>query len=59
MERIELVLRNNNRPVADLSDFSVAEAKKAHDFHKGFAQYSQTPLTSLPGLAKALGVAGV
>ena len=59
MERIELVLRNNNRPVADLSDFSVAEAKKAHDFHEGFAQYSQTPLTSLPGLAKALGVASV
>lgn len=59
MERMELVLREGSRPAADLSDFSVAEAKKAHDFHAGFAQYSRTPLTSLPGLAKALGVASV
>lgn len=59
MERIELVLREGGRPAADLKDFSVAEAKKAHDFHAGFTQYSQTPLTSLPGLAKALGVESV
>ena len=43
MERMELVLRDGHRPAADLKDFSVAEAKKAHDFHAGFAQYSQTP----------------
>ena len=59
MERMELVLRDGHRPAADLKDFSVAEAKKAHDFHAGFAQYSQTPLTSLPGLAKALGVENI
>ena len=59
MERMELVLRDGHRPAADLKDFSVAEAKKAHDFHAGFAQYSQTPLTSLPGLAKALGVESI
>ena len=59
MERMELVLRDGHRPTADLKDFSVAEAKKAHDFHAGFAQYSQTPLTSLPGLAKALGVESI
>ena len=59
MERMELVLRDGHRPAADLKDFSVAEAKKAHDFHAGFAQYSQTPLTSLPGLAKALEVESI
>ena len=59
MERMELVLRDGHRPAADLKDFSVAEAKKAYDFHAGFAQYSQTPLTSLPGLAKALGVESI
>lgn len=59
MERIELVLREGSRPAADLCDFSVAEAKKAHDFHAGFAQYTETPLTSLPGLAKALGVENI
>ena len=59
MDRMELVLREGSRPAADLTDFSVAEAKKAHDFHAGFSQYSQTPLTSLPGLAKALGVESV
>ena len=59
MERMELVLLDGHRPAADLKDFSVAEAKKAHDFHAGFAQYSQTPLTALPGLAKALGVESI
>ena len=59
MDPIKLVLREGGRPSADLSSFSVAEAKKAHDFHAGFAQYSRTPLTSLPGLAKALGVTSV
>ena len=59
MDRMELVLREGSRPAADLTDFSVAEAKKAHDFHAGFSQYSQTPLTSLPGLAKALGVESI
>ena len=59
MDHIKLVLRGEGRPAADLKDFSVAEAKKAHDFHAGFSQYSQTPLTSLPGLATALGVESV
>ena len=59
MDHIKLVLRGEGRPAADLKDFSVAEAKKAHDFHAGFSQYSRTPLTSLPGLAKALGVESV
>ncbi len=59
MERMELVLRKGSRPAADLKDFSVDEAKKAHAFHAGFAQYAETPLTSLPGLAKALGVESI
>ncbi len=59
MEMIKLVLRDKARPAADLSAFSPAEAQKAHDFHAGFAQYAQTPLTSLPALAKKLGVASI
>lgn len=59
MERMELVLRKGSRPAADLKDFSVDEAKKAHAFHAGFAQYAETPLTPLPGLAKALGVESI
>ena len=43
-------------PATDLSAFTEAEAKKAHDFHASFDVYQQTPLTPLPGLAKALGV---
>lgn len=46
-------------PATDLSAFSEAEAKKAHDFHASFDVYAETPLTGLPGLAKALGVASV
>ena len=59
MERMELVLRKGSRPAADLKDFSVDEAKKAHAFHAGFAQYAETPLTFLPGLANALGVESI
>ena len=59
MEKIELVLRGKNRPTADLSAFSYEEAQKARNFHAGFAQYTETPLTSLSNLAKALGVASI
>ena len=44
------------KPATDLSAFCEAEAKKAHDFHASFDVYQETPLTSLPGLAAALGV---
>ena len=59
MEKMELILREKNRPAADLSAFSYEEAQKARDFHAGFSQYSETPLTSLSNLAKALGVASI
>lgn len=59
MEQFELVTRSARRPAADLANFSLSEAKKARDFHAGFAQYSETPLTALPHLAKALGVARI
>ena len=59
MEKMELILREKNRPAADLSAFSYSEAQKARNFHAGFAQYSETPLTALSNLAKALGVASI
>ena len=57
-ERFELVTRIPDKK-ADLSSFAPAEANKARAFHAGFSQYTQTPLTSLPGLAKAVGVADI
>ena len=57
-ERFELVTWTPDGK-ADLSAFSSAEANKARAFHAGFSQYAQTPLTSLPGLAKAAGVAAI
>ena len=59
MEKMELIFREKNRPAADLSAFSYEEAQKARNFHAGFAQYSETPLTALSNLAKALGVASI
>ena len=56
MTDFELVLRAHQGEQSDLSAFTSEESVKAHSFHTGFAQYSQTPLTSLPNLAKALGV---
>ena len=56
MTDFELVLRAHQGEQSDLSAFTSEEVVKAHSFHTGFAQYSQTPLTSLPNLAKALGV---
>ena len=57
-ERFELVLWNSAEQT-DLSAFSPTEANRARAFHAGFSQYTQTPLTSLPGLAKAAGVESI
>ena len=57
MEQFKIVTYpHQDVPATDLNAFSEAEAKKAHDFHASFDVYAETPLTSLPGLAKALGV---
>ena len=45
MTDFELVLRAHQGEQSDLSAFASEEAVKAHSFHTGFAQYSQTPLT--------------
>ena len=47
------------KPDTDLSAFSLEQARKARDFHASFDVYAQTPLTALPGLAKALGVGSI
>ena len=47
------------KPDTDLSAFTIEQARKARDFHASFDVYAQTPLTALPGLAKALGVASI
>lgn len=43
----------------NLAIMSVEEAKKARAFHQSFPQYTETPLTSLPELAKFWGVGSV
>ena len=55
MENFKLVTYpHQDTPATDLSAFSEQEAAKAHGFHASFDVYKQTPLTALPGLAKAL-----
>lgn len=44
---------------AFLSVMSLDEAKKAHDFHKSFPQYTVTPLTKLPHMSEYLGISSV
>ncbi|MDR0354960.1 MAG: diaminopropionate ammonia-lyase [Deltaproteobacteria bacterium] len=41
---------------ASLADFSGQTAETVLAYHKGFDEYAPTPLSSLPGLAKTLGV---
>lgn len=41
---------------ADLSMFSAQEAKQARAYHRGFSQYSPSPLVALPKLANYLGI---
>ena len=60
MKQMELVSFTSQAfDEAAFAPFTEAEAQKARNFHAGFAQYQETPLTSLPGLAKALGVSSV
>lgn len=57
MEKFQIVTYPRQASLTtDLSSFSKDEAKKTYDFHSSFDVYTKTPLTSLPGLAKALGV---
>ena len=57
MESFQLAtLPREKRYAPRFSSFSIEEAQKAHDFHASFPIYQPTPLTSLPGLAQALGV---
>ena len=57
MESFQLAtLPREKRCAPRFSSFSIEEAQKAHDFHASFPIYQPTPLTSLPGLAQALGV---
>ncbi|AIQ63488.1 diaminopropionate ammonia-lyase [Paenibacillus stellifer] len=53
--------RSIERPApADMMGcLTVEEAEKARRFHRTFTDYAETPLTSLPGLATHLGVAGI
>jgi diaminopropionate ammonia-lyase len=44
---------------ASMALMTVAEMKKACDFHKSFPQYEQTPLVKLPNLAAKLGLQGL
>ncbi len=44
---------------ASLASFSPAEASKVRNFHKSFGEYTITPLTALPSLAKSMGVGGI
>ena len=42
-----------------LDFLSVQTAKKVQGFHKSFPMYKETPLVSMSGLAKALGLGGI
>jgi len=44
---------------ASVSLMAQQEVERARDFHQSFPQYTETPLVSLSGLAKSLGVAGI
>ncbi|MCR4658556.1 MAG: diaminopropionate ammonia-lyase [Lachnospiraceae bacterium] len=60
MEKIKWVL--NKMPKSDdgwLSVMSAENVDKAFRFHKGFPQYSVTPLSELKGIADYLGLASV
>lgn len=43
----------------DLSPLSVEKAQKVRYFHNTFHEYAPTPLTRLPGLARALGLGSI
>lgn len=44
---------------ANLAIMSVAEVRKARDFHQSFPQYTETPLVKLTGMAQYLGLGSI
>lgn len=60
MRRVEWVANGMPRTQdAHLGVMTPAEVEKARRFHRSFPMYSETPLRSLPSLAKSLGVGAV
>ncbi|MGI6702523.1 MAG: diaminopropionate ammonia-lyase [Clostridia bacterium] len=51
--------RKDNYERVVVKDFSEDMVKGVRDFHRGFAEYSPTPLHRLDGLARYLGVKGL
>lgn len=48
--------RNNKKVSFPVTDFGYENAKKVHEFHKSFPEYSVTPLVPLPRFAESVGL---
>ena len=57
--RANLVNVRNNNPKASVGFISETTIKKVNEFHKGFDEYSVTPLHNLEGLANRCGVKNI
>lgn len=53
------IIQGELRPDPDFSYFTPKELQTVQAFYRSMPQYKETPLVSLPGLAKALGVGGI
>ena len=54
-----ILRRRGAKPPADTSVASLAVASRTRRFHRTIPGYAPTPLVSLPGLARELGVARI
>lgn len=59
MEEIRICRYSGPKASADLSLYGPDTANKARNFHRGFAEYCETPLVSLSGFARENGVEGI
>lgn len=58
-EQINMVHRQHQGPLSSTELFSVHEAERARAFHRTIPVYAPTPLTNLPKLSEALGIASL
>ena len=56
MANLQYVLHKGNKNTGSLKFVQLEAMQAVLEFHSGIAGYAQTPLVSLPNLAKQLGV---
>ncbi len=60
MKKVDVFIKERKTPIRDtVKLFGLEKARKVMNYHRSFAEYSETPLVKLPALAEEIGVSSM